>query len=52
MNLRQIWVTNDVHKKVKKDAADKEMSISNYLDELILGNNNKGKGRKGFESFF
>jgi len=50
MKLKQVWLTEDAHKSLKVKAAQNNSSIADYLDNVLLGDNNKKK-RGGYNFF-
>lgn len=47
----KIWVTDKARKEVKKRAAEEDIAMVDYMDNLLFGENKKKKGG-GFDPFF
>lgn len=46
--LNRVWLSDDAKRKAKSKAAEKGLSLQEYLDEVLLGYSSKKKGGGGF----
>jgi len=45
-------MTQEAKREAKKRAAEKDLGIADYFDELLLGGSTRKKGKGGFDNFF
>lgn len=45
----RVWISPEAKREAKKKAADMNLGLHEFFDDLLLG---RRKGRGGFDSFF